>query len=151
MTTVAHVPFGRRHPHAVLYAVLGIALLALVVVGLFTYESKRDSAEARAKAAQLIGLWEHEGLPTPATDDIVVRTLGTDGGALCTTTGKTLAKAFLAQQLSNGAAGPGQRAVIVARRTVAGARAIIEVYCPERLTSFDAFVADLKYDDVVRR
>lgn len=53
------------------------------------------------------------------THCIVIHTLGTAGGALGATTGRPLAKAFLAEQLSNGAGGPGQRGEIAARRVLA--------------------------------
>lgn len=150
MTAAAHEAPAGRPSHTVLYALVAAAFAALLVGSLFAYSSEKETAEAKAKAAQVMRLWEQQGLPTPASDRLLVRVLGTDGGAVCETTGKDLAKAFLAQQLSNGAAGPGQRAVIVAKRTLVGARAIVEVYCPDRLPAFDDFVDSLEFDDVVR-
>ena len=150
MTTVTHVQRTGGHRHSWLYAALGVAFAILLVVGLFTYDAKRETIEAQDKAAQVIDRWEAEGFPTPANDELLVRVLGTDGGALCTTAHGDLTQAFLAQQLANGAAGPGQRAVIVSKRALEGARIMVEVYCPERLEAYDDFVAGLRFDDVVR-
>ena len=51
--------------------------------------------------------------------------------------------------MTNGAAGPGMRPVLVSRVVVGGERLIIQIYCPENLAAFDEFVSTLSFADVV--
>ena len=48
----------------------------------------------------------------------------------------------------NGATGPGQRPVIADSRVFQGQLLILEVYCPDELEDFKAYVEDLETDDV---
>lgn len=136
--------------HVRLYTILGVAVLVLVIVGLFTYGYEQRTQAAEDKAAQLERRWEALGLPAPANRDVLVRLYGTDGGAVCDTSGDDLAQALLRTALANGAAGPGQRAVTVDEDVVAGQRGVLETYCPDRLDDFDRFIDDLDFDDVIR-
>lgn len=78
------------------------------------------TAEVATRQPPGVGATAETLVEQPAfTHCIVIRTLGTDDGALGTTTGRPLAEAFLAEQLSNGAGGPGQHGEIVARRVLA--------------------------------
>ena len=47
---------------------------------------------------------------------------------------------------ANGAAGPGLRPSVLDERRLAGDRLVIEVYCPDQLAAFDAYVDSLDLD-----
>jgi hypothetical protein len=79
-----------------------------------------------------------------------VRVLGDDGGAVCADPSSALVRAGYFAQLGNGAAGPGQRPVIVADRLVQGEQMILQIYCPDQLDEFTQFTEDLKYADVLK-
>ena len=136
--------------HLVLYFILAGLLAVLAIVGAFTYGYERRTEAAEAKAVQLEQHWRAIGLRAPANRDVLIRLYGTDGGAVCDTSGDALTEALLRTALANGAAGPGQRAVIIDRDVLAGERAVVEVYCPDRLDDFDEFINGLDFDDVVR-
>ena len=129
--------------------VLGGVLLLLVVIGLITYSSNERTAEAEQKAAELTQKIEAAGLRAPVTDDIFIRTFGTDGGAVCDNPGDSLGKATLFSLFTNGASHVGQRPVIVDRRLIQGQLLIMETYCPDELQKFRDEVEDLKFDDVI--
>jgi hypothetical protein len=136
--------------HVVLYAVLAGLLAGLAIAGAFTYGYEQRTEAAEAKAVQLEQRWSAIGLRAPANRDVLTRLYGVDGGAVCDTSGHALTEALLRTALANGAAGPGQRAVIVDKDVVAGERAVVAVYCPDRLDDFDEFINGLTFDDVVR-
>ena len=139
---------AQKHP-VWLYALLGAVVTGLAIWGVIAYRGHADTQAANAKAQQLQAAFKAAGLPTyPNTRD-VARTLGTDGGAVCDTP-QTLAKSVLTLQLSNGAAGPGQRPVRVAAQTLKGELLIIKTYCPEKLSRFKNFVNNFNYAEVVR-
>ncbi|TGJ97132.1 hypothetical protein DLJ96_03705, partial [Actinotalea fermentans ATCC 43279 = JCM 9966 = DSM 3133] len=96
---------------------------------------------------ELIAAIEDAGVRTPDKDQ-VVRVLGDDGGATCANPNEALSRATLLAQLANGATGPGARPVVADSRVVQGQLLIIEVYCPDELDEFRAFVDDLKTADV---
>ena len=77
-----------------------------------------------------------------------MRVLGDDGGPTCDDPNDALRRAILLAQLANGATGPGSRPVIADSRVFQGQVLIIEIYCPDELDDFQAFVDDLKTDDV---
>ena len=79
---------------------------------------------------------------------VVPRVLGDDGGATCEDPNDALSRSVLLAQLSNGASGPGARPVIADSRVFRGQLLIIEIYCPDELDEFQAYVEDLKTDDV---
>ena len=133
--------------HVVLYVVAGIILLVLAGVGLFTYHGAKESQRAQEKATQLSLELSKAGMRVPTTDQIA-RVLGDDGGATCADPGSSLRRGVLYGQLTNGAAGPGQRPVIADNTVVKGQLLIIKVYCPEHLEQFQQIVDDLKFADV---
>jgi hypothetical protein len=136
--------------HLVLYLILAGALLAVIIVGVFTYNYNKQTQAAENKAAQLERRWRALGLQAPANRDVLIRQYGTDGGAVCDTSSDALTQALLKTALTNGAGGPGQRPVIVDKDVVAGERAVIAIYCPDRLASFDHFTSGLKFRNVIR-
>jgi Tfp pilus assembly protein FimT len=130
-----------------IYITACIILGALVVAGLIAFSSARETRQAQEKADELIAALQDAGARTPDQDQIV-RVLGEDGGATCADPNEALSRATLLAQLTNGATGPGVRPVIADSRAVQGQLLIIEIYCPEELADFQAFVDDLKTDDV---
>ena len=132
-----------------LYILLGAIVAGLAIWGVIAYRGHDDTQAANAKARQLQNAFIAAGLPTYSDTNEVARTLGTNGGAVCDTP-ETLGRAFLKLQLSNGAAGPGQRPIRVAKQTLKGELLIIQTYCPEKLSEFQNFVNSLNYADVVR-
>ena len=145
MSTVAESE--PRWERTVLYIGSAVVLGLLLVIGLFTFSSARESVQASQKADQLIAALESTGARVPSKDSIV-RVLGSDGGAVCVNPGKSLAHATLFSMLANGAAGPGARPVIADSRVLQGELLIIKTYCPEQLTGFQDFVNKLKSADV---
>lgn len=125
-----------------LYGVVAGVLVALLVIALVTYRSGRTSRTAEAKAEQLRAALQQEGLRSPS-QDVLVRVLGDDGGAVCQNPGQALNKASLLAQLTNGAAGPGARPVIADARLVRGEQLVIQVYCPDQLADFQKVVDGL--------
>jgi Tfp pilus assembly protein FimT len=130
-----------------LYITSLIVLVVLVVIALFAFRSARETQEAQDKADQLITALQAAGARTPDKEQIV-RVLGDDGGATCDNPNKALSRATLLSMLANGATGPGARPVIADSRAVKGQLLIIKIYCPEQLAEFQAFVDDLKTDNV---
>lgn len=131
----------------VIYIVIAVVVVALMVIGLFTYSSAKSTQQANDKADQLIAAIEDAGATAPSKDQIV-RVLGDDGGATCADPNASLTRAILLSQLANGAAGPGARPVIADSRVVKGQLLIIEVYCPDELEDFKKFVEDFKTGNV---
>ena len=136
-----------RRERTWIYVVSCIILLALAVWAVLAFSAVRESVRAQEKADELIAALEDAGLGTPERDQIV-RVLGEDGGATCSSPNEALSRATLLALLSNGATGPGERPVIADSRAVRGQLIIIEVYCPEELEGFQQFIDDLKTDDV---
>jgi Tfp pilus assembly protein FimT len=133
--------------NTITYIVLGIAFLGLFGTALFAFSSAHESRQATEKAGQLQSELTAAGFTAPPTDQIV-NVLGDDGGAVCQDPASALSRATLNAQLTNGAAGPGQRPVIADKRVVQGQALIIKVYCPEYIEEFQQVVDDLKFDDV---
>jgi hypothetical protein len=136
----------RRERSWIYYTAL-ILLIAMVVAALIVFRGAKESREASDKADQLIAALEDAGARTPDKDQ-VVRVLGDDGGATCENPNDALSRSVLLSQLSNGATGPGARPVIADSRVFKGQLLIIEVYCPDELDDFRAFVEDLETADV---
>ena len=138
MSTPAPPPPQRvavdRRPCAGCYlAVVGAVVVVLCVIGLITYSGKKETEQAQQKAQQLTQQFEQAGLPVPADQDIIVRSLGNDGGSVCENPANALGRAILYDQLTNGADFVGRRPVIVDRRIVEGEALILETYCPDKL------------------
>ncbi|WP_028660036.1 hypothetical protein [Nocardioides insulae] len=130
-----------------IYAVVGIAVVVLVIVGLVTFRGVGDARTADAKADELIAAFEDAGLTAPDKDR-VVNLLGDDGGAVCASPNEALNKATFLAQLANGASGPGARPVVVDRLVFQGQVLIMQTYCPEEVEAFQSFVDDLETDEV---
>jgi hypothetical protein len=133
-----------------IYWGIAVILVALTIFGLIAYDAKQDDQEAQDKARQLTQKMEQAGLTAPADLDMIVNTLGNDGGAVCDNPANALGKAILADQLTNGASFVGRRPIIADNRFVAGEALILEVYCPEELEEFKQDIVDeYKFDDTV--
>jgi len=124
-------------------------VVALTVIGLITYNGKKETQEAQQKAQELSQKFEQAGLRVPEDQDIIVRSLGTDGGAVCDNPANALGRALLFDQLGNGAAHVGRRPVIADRRVVLGEALILETYCPDELEEFRDKIFDLEFDDTI--
>jgi hypothetical protein len=132
-----------------MYWRIGIVVVVLAVLGLITYSGKQDDQEAQQKAAQLSQKLEAAGLRVP-DQDILIRSLGTDGGNVCDNPASALGKATLHDQIANGADFVGRRPVIIDRRVVQGEALILETYCPDKLEDFRDEIDDLKFDDTLK-
>jgi hypothetical protein len=133
----------------VLYWLIGVFVAVLMLVGVFTYSGQKSDQEAQQKAQQLVTKFEQAGLPVPENLDILTRTLGADGGAVCDNPASALGKATLADQISNGADFVGRRPVIIDRDLVVGELLILQTYCPEHLEKYRDKIDDYKTDDTV--
>ena len=132
-----------------MYWIIGIVVAVLAVIGLITYSGNKADQAAQQKAQQLVTKFEQAGLPVPEDLDIVTRTLGADGGAVCDNPASALGKATLADQITNGADFVGRRPVIIDRDLVVGELLILQTYCPEHLEKYKDKIDDLKTDDTV--
>jgi len=138
---------ARDSDHRTLYWIIGIVLVVLAIIGLFTYSSNEATAEAQDKAQQLTQSFQQAGLRVPQDQDIIVKSLGSDGGAVCDNPANALGRALLLDQLSNGASQVGRRPVIADRRAVQGQALIMQTYCPDKLPQFREKFDDLKFDN----
>ena len=132
-----------------MYGAIAAFVVVLVVIGLITYSGNKRSEEATAKAQQLSQELESRGLGVP-DEDILVRSLGTDGGNVCENPATALGRATLYDSLTNGASHVGRRAVIIDERILQGEAAILSVYCPDKLAEYQDKIADLKFDDTIK-
>ena len=132
-----------------IYWIIGGVLVVLCVVGLVTYSGERETRQAQDKAQELTQKLESAGLRA-ADQDVLVRTLGTDGGNVCDNPASALGRANLLAQLTNGASHVGQRPVIVDRRVLRGEALILETYCPDVLEEYREKFDELKTDDVLK-
>jgi hypothetical protein len=131
------------------YGIIIAVLVLLAIIGVITYSSNEESAEAQQLAAELTQKFEAAGLRTPEDLDILVRSLGTDGGAVCENPGNALGRALLFDNLTNGASFVGRRPVIADTRLLQGELLILDTYCPETVQEFRDKFDDLKTDDVI--
>ncbi|MEU4563833.1 hypothetical protein AB0F72_36110 [Actinoplanes sp. NPDC023936] len=133
--------------NTVLYVTAGVLVMVLVVISLLTFHSAEENAEATAQAEQLREELLAAGIAAPPADQLAA-VLGDDGGAACLDPGDALRRNVLLQQLTNGAAGPGQRPVIADAKVVQGQILIMSIYCPDTLAAFRQVVDDLKFAKV---
>jgi hypothetical protein len=133
----------------VIYWILGGVVVVLLVIGLIAYSGEKKDEEAEQKAQELTQEFEQAGLPVPEDQDIIVRSLGTDGGAVCESPANALGRALLNDQITNGASFVGRRPVIIDRRILLGEALILETYCPDELEEFRDKFDDYKVDDVI--
>jgi hypothetical protein len=134
------------------YWIIGVVVVGLCVAGLIAYSAGNENERAQQKAQELSQKLARVGARVP-DKDIIVRSLGDDGGAVCENAEDGLDglnKAILFDQFVNGADFVGRRPVTVDRRVVLGQLLILETYCPEHLEEFRDKVDDLEYDDVIR-
>jgi hypothetical protein len=134
--------------HRYIYLGAAILLVVLLVGGLIGFSQAGDSISANQKADQLATQLEQSGYPVP-NHGTIVRTLGTDGGLLCTDPGNTLIVSAAKVALSNGAGGPGQRPVISDDIAINAAELAVSVYCPDQLGAFKKAYGNLKYANTV--
>ena len=127
--------------------VLGLIFLGLAATALLVFDSNKKDQEAVDKANQLMAELKQAGMLVPQPQQIY-DVLGHDGGAVCATPADALGKGILYGELTNGAAGPGQRPVIADNNGFQAVALIIKVYCPEKAADFQKVVADLKTADV---
>lgn len=132
-----------------IYWVIGGLVLILCVIGLITYNTNKESERAQQLAAELTQKLEKAGFTAP-DQDILARSLGDDGGAVCDDPAGALRVAILHDQLSNGADFVGRRPIIVDNRAIAGEALILETYCPDELQEFRDKFDDLKFDDTIK-
>jgi hypothetical protein len=116
-----------------------------------TYSGKNDDQRAQQKAQQLTQRFQQAGLPVPQDQDIITRSLGTDGGAVCDNPASALGKAVLNDQLTNGADFVGRRVIIIDKRIVLGEALILQTYCPEKVKPYLDKISRLKTDDILKR
>ena len=124
-----------------------VLLTVVTLAGVLAFSRGVNDAQAQNKANELVNRLTEVGARTPDVDQ-VARVLGDDGGATCENPNDALSRSILLAQLTNGASGPGARPVIADSKVVQGQLLIIEIYCPDELDDFKAFVDDLKTDDV---
>jgi hypothetical protein len=144
---MARVSFWRSE-HRFIYLGSALLLVALLVAGLIGFGQAGTSVSANDKANRLATQLEAAGYPVP-DHGVIVRTLGTDGGLLCTDPGNTLVVSQAKIALSNGAGGPGQRPVISDDVAINAAELAVSVYCPDQLGAFKKAYGNLKYADTV--
>jgi hypothetical protein len=151
MTATASAPpeTTTSDPNRTLYWIIGIVLVVLCVIGLITYSAQKTDQEAQQKAQELTQKFQAAGLPVPADQEILVRQLGADGGAVCHDPANALRQAILFDQVTNGADFVGRRPVIGDRRALLGQVLIMQVYCPSTLQDYKDKVK-LKVDDTVK-
>ena len=131
-----------------IYWAIGGIVLILCIIGLFTFSAGQQNEQAEQLAGELTQQIEAAGFTAP-DQDILVRTLGDDGGAVCDDPGGALRVAILNDQISNGASFVGRRPVVIDSRLVAGELLILETYCPDELPGFREKFDDLKFDDTI--
>jgi hypothetical protein len=128
----------------VVYIVITVALVLLLIICLVFYRRAEASQEAQGKADQLIAALEKAGVRAVPSQEQIAGVLGNDGGAICKDPTSALRQALLFSQLTNGAAGPGIRPVIVDSRIFKGELLVIQIYCPDELPRFQQLVEQLK-------
>ena len=134
----------------VVYWVLAAILVVLVVVGLITYGAKEQDEQAQQIAAELTQKFEAAGLTVPADQEMIERSFGNDGGAVCANPANALGQAVMHDMMANGASFVGRRPVIVDRSLIVGEALILETYCPEELQAFRDKFNDFKFDDTIK-
>jgi hypothetical protein len=131
-----------------IYWILGGIVAVLCIVGLITYSGEKETERAQQKARELTVKLEHAGFRAPQ-QEILVRTLGDDGGNVCDNPGDAFGKALIADAVANGASHVGRRPVIGDRRVVAGELLILDTYCPDELKELGEEIEDWKFDNVI--
>ena len=153
MTTTrpSHVPEHEPEPVSskrwVTYTAAALLLVALGAVMLIVFDdvrSNRDAREAEQKAAELHEQFAAIGI-TAFSEETIADVLGAEGGGGCAARAAP-GEATADRAAATGAAGPGLRPSVLDERRLAGDRLVIEVYCPDQLAAFDAYVDSLDLD-----
>lgn len=132
-----------------IYWVTAGVLVVLCVVGLITFSGEKETRQAQEKAQQLTQKLDDAGLGTP-DQDILVRTLGSDGGAVCDNPATALGRATAFAEITNGASFVGRRPVIIDAAVLQAEKLILETYCPGELDEYRDKFDDLKTDDTLK-
>jgi hypothetical protein len=132
-----------------LYWIIGGVLVVLCVIGLITFSGERETQQARDKAQELSQKLEQAGLGVP-DEDILVRTLGTDGGTVCDNPATALGRATAFAEITNGASFVGRRPVIIDEDVLEAEKLILATYCPDELDEYRDKFDDLKTDDTIK-
>ncbi|MFD0264345.1 hypothetical protein ACFXKJ_40235 [Kitasatospora indigofera] len=135
--------------HRWIYIGAIVVLVAMMIIGLFTYTQQRNTNEAYRKANQLNDALVANGFAARNPNNIA-NTLGTDGGPICEDPNSSLRRGLWLVQLANGAGGPGMRPVIVDKRILEAGAEVIKVYCPDVLADYQEKINDLKTSDTVK-
>jgi hypothetical protein len=133
-----------------MYWTIAIVVVVLAVIGLITYNTAKTNQQAKDKAQSLSQKFKAAGLPVP-DQDVIIRSLGTDGGAVCANPANALGKATLNDMIMNGADFVGRRPVIVDSRILLGEALILKTYCPDKLKEYQDKINKLTTDDVVKQ
>ncbi|MFF2751272.1 hypothetical protein ACFVVA_37765 [Kitasatospora sp. NPDC058048] len=141
-------PTLMRSQHRWIYIGAIVVLVAMMIIGLFTYTQQRATNEAHRKANQLNDALVAQGFPPQNVENLAL-TLGTGGGTVCDDPNSALKRALWLVQLSNGAGGPGQRPIIADQRILEAGAEVIKVYCPDRLDDYQKKINSLKTADVI--
>jgi hypothetical protein len=144
-------PPSSGRSNRLMYWIIAGILVILVIIGLVTFSAAKTNQDAQQKAQQLTQQFEKAGLPTPASQDTIIRSLGTDGGAVCDNPANALGRAVLYDMLTNGADFVGRRPVIVDRDMLLGEALILQTYCPEKLKPYQDKILKLKTADTVKQ
>ena len=129
---------------------IGIALVALAVLGIVVFKQGHDQRIARDRADHLVALYRSHDLAVPVSHKTIVRVFGTDGGAVCDNPNGSLTRAIQNQQLASGG-NVGSRPIQADRRVVSGEELILQVYCPSKLPAYRQYVDSKRYGRVIRR
>jgi len=135
-----------------IYWIIGVVVVGLCIAGLIAFKNDRENERAQELARELTQKLVATGEPVP-DQDILVRLLGDDGGAVCDNAEEGLDglnKAIVYDQFVNGADFVGRRPIIADRRLVDGQLLILDTYCPEQLEEFRDELDELEYDDIIR-
>ena len=153
MTATAPAPVQEQSSDSgmrAVYWIIGAVIVVVAIVGVIVYSAHSVNQEAQQKAQTLTQKFEQAGLPVPQDQDILVKSLGTDGGAVCANPANALGKAIQNDMLTNGADFVGRRPVIVDRRILVGEVLILQTYCPDKLQPYKDRIDQLKTDNTIK-
>ncbi|WP_409496812.1 hypothetical protein [Amycolatopsis sp. cmx-11-12] len=130
-----------------MYLILAAAFVVLTATAAIAYHQARVDQQDLDKAKELQARFAAARLPFSLDLNDITRMFRSDGGAVCANPDSALQQARWQQDMSNGAAGPGQRPIISDRDIALADTLIIDTYCPRKLPDFRAKVDNLKLDD----
>jgi hypothetical protein len=132
--------------HTWVYVTIAVVIVALMVAGVVLYRDQKESAEAQAKAKELIAKLNAVGLKAPSVET-AVRLFGSDGGPYAQDPDEALTQSQYAWQLGTG--GAVSRPVIIDPQFVKAAEIFVSVYAPDKLAEFQEFVDGLELQETV--